>query len=156
MKIGDKTFKFIFDTGSSDTWVVADDFKCFNRTTKEPLPETTCNFGPTYAPGDEFDLLDNMNFKIWYGDGSFVDGLWGKVKVTLGGIRYDIAHLNLLHTLTHSSIKAQIALGKNAGWQGDGISSGMIGLAYPSLVQAFSGTNLTNDTADNQRMFFYI
>jgi hypothetical protein len=87
MQIGDKTFNFIFDTGSSDTWVVADDLKCFNSTTKDPLPVTSCNFGPGYTPGDEFDLLDNMNFNTWYGDGSFVDGLWGKVNVTLGGIR---------------------------------------------------------------------
>lgn len=86
MKIGDKTFNFIFDTGSSDTWVVGSDFDCFNLTTKDPLPAAACNFGPAYTPGNEFDPLSNLNFNTFYGDGSFVDGTWGKVNVTLAGI----------------------------------------------------------------------
>lgn len=39
---------------------------------------------------------------------------------------------------------------RNAGWHGDGITSGFIGLAYPSIGSAYSGTNLTNDSAANQ------
>ena len=36
-----------------------------------------------------------------------------------------------------------------AAWDGDGISSGLVGLAFPSLTSAYPGTNVS---ADNQTM----
>lgn len=148
--IADQTFNLIMDTGSSDTWVAQTGFQCYNITTKDPLPEAACKFGRTYAPGSEFDVIENTNFNTFYGDGSFADGMFGLVNVTLGGIRFVSLVDELGAHAYFSSLKAQIAVAKDAGWIGDGITSGFLGLAYPDLVQEFSGTNLTNDTYINQ------
>lgn len=44
-------------------------------------------------------------------------------------------------------IADQVALGTSAFWNGDGISSGLIGLAYPSITSAYQGTDPTANTA---------
>lgn len=35
----------------------------------------------------------------------------------------------------------EIALAQQAAWQGDGVTSGIIGLAYPALTAAYPGTD---------------
>jgi len=40
---------------------------------------------------------------------------------------------------------------KTAAWEGDGTTSGMLGLAYPDITFSFSGSNLSyNNLSDNQ------
>ena len=49
--------------------------------------------------------------------------------------------------------KQQIALATAAAWAGDGVSSGLVGLAYPSLTSAFGGSNPALDSAGNQDIY---
>jgi hypothetical protein len=44
----------------------------------------------------------------------------------------------------------QVALGTSAYWRGNGVSSGLVGLAYPAITSAFSGTDPSADSASNR------
>jgi hypothetical protein len=114
---GTETFESIVDTGSSDTWLVETGFKCVNITNSAPLPEADCSFGPTYNVTDTFKKIPDENFNITYGDGEFLTGIVGTEEVTLAGLK----------------VKQEVALVNFAAWEGDGTTSGLIGLAYPAL-----------------------
>ena len=76
------------DTGSSDTWAVTPGYVCKDVNTGVVLNYTDlgCRYGPTYAPGSDFHPIANENLNIVYGDGSYAQGIPGKVSVTLAGI----------------------------------------------------------------------
>jgi aspergillopepsin I len=83
---GGKIFNLEIDTGSSDTWIVNKTYQCFDINTNATIPQSSCNFGSGYAPGREFKLIPNENFEILYGDGTTIYGIFGNVKVKVGGI----------------------------------------------------------------------
>lgn len=115
---GDQTFLSTVDTGSSDTWIVESGFACVDVDTSEPEPEGYCRFGPTYNVTDTFSLLEPVeNFNITYGDGEFLTGVVGTEKVTLAGL----------------TVNQTVSVVNYAAWNGDGVTSGLIGLAYPAL-----------------------
>jgi aspergillopepsin I len=114
---GTETFVAIVDTGSSDTWIAETGFQCANITNSAPLPEADCNFGPTYNVTDTFKQIPDENFNITYGGGEFLTGIVGTEEVTLAGL----------------TVKQEVALVNYAAWEGDGTTSGLIGLAYPAL-----------------------
>ncbi|KAL3422706.1 aspartic-type [Phlyctema vagabunda] len=74
------------DTGSSDTWIAAKDFKCFDYESAEPLDMSFCQFGPVYTPASDFAPVLDQIFVIRYGDGRFLSGVFSHVDVTLAGI----------------------------------------------------------------------
>lgn len=97
--------------------------------------EADCYFGPVFnGTFDEGDIADE-NFNIEYGDGEFLTGVFGYENVTVGGITAD---------------KQQVALVNYSYWDGDGVSSGLMGLAYPLLTSAYAGTNTSADSDDTQ------
>ncbi|MCJ1479080.1 hypothetical protein MMC13_007764 [Lambiella insularis] len=132
---GTESFQAVIDTGSSDTWLAETGFQCFNVTTRRPIPEADCYFGPTYTPSPTFSNIPNENFNITYADGEMLIGIVGIEHVTLAGI----------------TVKNQeVGVVQLAGWFGDGISSGLIGLAFPSITSAYAGTNPSTDSAATQ------
>ena len=133
--VGGQSFKAIIDTGSSDTWLIRSGFQCFDPSTNALSPESDCDFGPSYTPSSTFKQIPNENFNVSYGDGSFVTGIVGLDDVTLAGI----------------TVKDQeVGVVDSAGFSADGIQSGLIGLAFPSLTSAFSGTDGSHDGVHNQ------
>lgn len=57
-------------------------------------------------------------------------------------------------TLANISVYNQtIGVVDKARWNGDGISSGIIGLAYPALTSAYSGTNVSADSRSSQAQY---
>ena len=123
---GTETFNAVIDTGSSDTWLAETGFQCFNITTGASVPEADCLFGSTYTPSATFSQIPNENFNITYADGEMLIGIVGIEKVTLAGISVD---------------NQEVGVVQLAGWLGDGVSSGLIGLAFPSITSAYAGTN---------------
>lgn len=116
--IGTQTFEVVLDTGSSDTWVVEEGFKCVNVETEAAESESYCGFGSTYTVDSTFSQIANEEFDIEYGDGEFLEGIMGTETVTIANI----------------TAKDQIiALANYTGWDGDGTTSGLTGFAYPAL-----------------------
>ena len=119
----------IVDSGSSDTWLVQSGFQCVDEN-GDNQAESTCNFGPLFNGTFDDGQISNENFNIEYGDGETLNGVLGYEDVTVAGI----------------TVKNQeVALVNYAFWQGDGVSSGLIGLAYPALTSAFAGNDPAND-----------
>ncbi|KAK5104782.1 hypothetical protein LTS08_002675 [Lithohypha guttulata] len=128
ISIGGQSFLHVLDTGSADTWVASSSFECLDVITRKRIPRERCYFGPTYTPDSNFRSIEDQNSNITYGDGEFLIGTFGTVDVTLAGITVS---------------QQQISLAEEAGWQGDGITSGIIGLAFPALTAAYVGTDPT-------------
>ncbi|KAJ7458601.1 aspartic peptidase domain-containing protein [Mycena latifolia] len=137
---GGQKFKLIVDTGSSDTWVIQQGFTCLNPDTGDPQPAQSCNFGPGFSPAQSttFQLFPNVTFAISYGDGSFVDGPAGFDTISIGDL---------------SVTKQEIGVPNVAGWFGDGITSGILGLAFPDTTSVYNTTNL-QDIPSSTRLFY--
>lgn len=124
--VGNQNFSVIVDTGSSDTWLAETGFQCLNYTTNAPESEADCGFASTFSPDSSFTQIQDENFNISYADLEFLNGIVGTESVTIAGIKVS---------------KQEIGLATLAGWAGDGISSGLTGLAYPLITSAYAGTD---------------
>ena len=82
--IGNQEFLSVIDTGSSDTWIVQEGYKC-------TMPQTAanaageCGFGPAYKKSITFSAAGNENFSITYASES-ASGIMGTETITLAGI----------------------------------------------------------------------
>ncbi|KAJ7619810.1 acid protease [Mycena polygramma] len=137
--VGGQTFPVIVDTGSSDTWLVQKGFACYNLT-GHPEPATTCAFGSLgFDAGlsKSFQAYPDTKFSITYGDGEYLSGAAAYETVSVGGL-----------TVKHQ----EIGVVSSAAWSGDGINSGLLGLAYPFLT---SVTNTTQGQSIQYNPFFF-
>lgn len=75
-------------------------------------------------------MIEDENFNVSYADGEYLPGDLGYEEITIAGIKI---------------ARQEVALTFLAGWNGGGISSGLLGLALPSFTEAFSGTNASAD-----------
>ncbi|KAJ7087075.1 acid protease [Mycena epipterygia] len=135
--VGGQHFSLIVDTGSSDTWVAQKGFNCFDID-GNPVPATTCAFGtPGFntAASRTFKPFPNVSFNITYGDGEFLSGPVGFDTVAIGGM---------------SVSQQEIGVPTLTAWEGDGINTGLIGLAFPDLTSVYNTTDPTKASAANQ------
>ena len=78
-----------------------------------------------------------------YGDGTGLNGTVGFETVAVGGLKVQWQ---------------EIGVAEKAYWNGDSVSSGLLGLAYPAITSVFKGTDPNNDTKKTQEPynpFFY-
>ena len=115
----------ILDTGSSDLWLPATGVKCVRPDGTSQGVEA-CGFGPLADNTFGIDRIADQNFNIAYLDGRYVTGVLGYEDVGVGNI-----------TVKHQ----EVALIDHAYWQGNGVTSGLIGFGYPSMTSAFHGTD---------------
>ena len=94
------------------------------------MPEADCYFFSTYTPDSTFEQIPDENFNISYADLEYLNGIVGYETVNLAGIEVT---------------QQEVALANLAGWEGDGYTSGLTGLAYPAITSAFVGTNASAD-----------
>lgn len=117
------TLSFILDTGSSDTWAVKDGFRCFDYAGEE-VGRDACGFGPTYPGGLQYGDIPGEHIYIRYSDGETVFGETGYSDVTVSNITVK---------------KQQVGLVNSTFWYGNNMTSGVIGLAFPTLTSAYQG-----------------
>jgi len=129
---GGQTFYVVIDTGSSDTWLINNEYTCVNPRNSSVIDESNCGFGPTYSVTATAEQIDNRNFNISYADGERLNGQMITEDLTFAGITVDNQTMGLV---------------TYAGWYGDDVSSGLVGLAYASLTNQYSGNNPNVDVA---------
>lgn len=105
------------DTGSSDTWLAETGFSCIDLKTGNSTSQSTCSFGSTYTKDSTFKAISGEEFEIKYGSGEYLTGVVGTQSVTFAGIE----------------ATTTVALVTSAAWQGDGTTSGLVGMAYPAM-----------------------
>ncbi|KAF7318537.1 Acid protease [Mycena chlorophos] len=139
IEVDGQPFVVIVDTGSSDTWVVEKNFQCLNLTGSVQQP-TSCKFGSggfdtthskTFAP------YPDSQFYVAYGDGEYLSGTAGKATIGVGGLNVT---------------KQVFGLANKTAWEGDGINSGLLGLAYPTLTSVSSASH--GDQLEYDPFFF--
>lgn len=120
----------LIDTGSSDTWAVQKDFHCIDYS-GEFLPQESCGFGATYPESFQYGLTDPPSHMfIQYGDGEVVTGPMGFSDITVGNITVK---------------KQQVCLANTTYWYGNNYTSGLMGLAFPALTNAYFGDPTDHD-----------
>ncbi|KAK3315558.1 aspartic peptidase domain-containing protein [Apodospora peruviana] len=121
----------LLDTGSSDTWAVPQSFVCIDYS-GQIVPQVACQFGDPY-PGD-FSTTDlvtpDQHMYIQYGDGEVVTGPMGFSDITLGNMTIK---------------KQETCLANTTYWFGNNQTSGLMGLAFPSLTNAYLGLGEDHD-----------
>lgn len=123
-------FEVIVDTGSSSTWLIQQNYTCYSPNVTVQT-EAFCNLGPTFNGTYQYGQIPNVNFAAAYGSGEQLRGTVGYEDITVAGITVE---------------NQTVALVDIAVWTGDGVTSGLMGLAYPALTGEFNGTS---DTTDN-------
>jgi Eukaryotic aspartyl protease len=123
----------LLDTGSADTWVVQKDFTCTDFS-GEIVPQITCAFGPAYPETFQYGpTTPEQHMFIQYGDGETVTGPMGFIDVTVGNITVK---------------KQEVCLANSTYWWGNNLTSGLMGLAFPSLTNAYLGSSNDHDPSN--------
>ncbi|KAI0108623.1 aspartic peptidase domain-containing protein [Nemania sp. FL0031] len=132
--IGPEPYYMIPDTGSSDTWIIQDGFKCLDPYFGDEVPQEYCQFGPLFKGEFPGGKIENQNLNISYLSGDYLNGNMGYADITVANITVP---------------KQQFALVNVASFGGDGLSSGILGLGLRALTAAFTGNNPTEDGIEN-------
>lgn len=138
---GTNNLSLVVDTGSSDTWFVRQGFSCIDPQYHQPTLSSACGFGPPFKGDFPGGAIANQHLSVAYGsqNGPFVEGLLGYSDLTVSGL---------------STRKQTIGLATRGYWDGDGVTSGLLGLGLPGLTNALPGavsTSRAGDLADQLR-----
>lgn len=120
-KFGGQNLWTVIDTGSADTWVIDSKFTCKNSRLSDP-----CNPGPAYNRSSSFLELSDQVFSTAYQSGEYMTGYMGTETIDIGQITVP---------------GQQIGVVKDGKYHGDGTSSGLIGLGFPSITNAYPKNN---------------
>ncbi|KAF1912187.1 aspartic peptidase domain-containing protein [Ampelomyces quisqualis] len=139
--IGGQPFALEIDTGSYQTWVATTQFRCWDVHTQRVLGQSTCRLGDLFDPTQPFRST-RQTCESRYDSGEVLDGFLGHGPFGFGGVgRGQRPHFTIDQTIGAMTIGM---------WYGNGISSGVLGLAYPSapivwdhLVQEYQSVLFT-------------
>ncbi|KAJ7779188.1 aspartic peptidase domain-containing protein [Mycena metata] len=137
--IGGQHFSLIIDTGSSDTWAIQKGFQCLSADGTR-VPQSTCGFGSSGfdVNGSTTFQPSNLSFLGAYGNGWSVAGPVGYDTVAIGGL----------------SVEHQLVPIPNAAYYtGDGVNSGVLGLAFPTVTSVYNTTDPANATTENHLLY---
>ncbi|KAI1493105.1 aspartic peptidase domain-containing protein [Biscogniauxia mediterranea] len=123
----------IIDSASADTWVKGANFTCLN-TSNHTQGEDPCWFGPPYHGNFSGKPIPDQHFAIKYGDGETIQGYLGYMDVQLANI---------------TVLGQEVAIASQGTWHGNNVTSGVLGLAYPSLTSAFLGNDFDDTSQFN-------
>ncbi|KAM0340372.1 hypothetical protein ACHAPU_010508 [Fusarium lateritium] len=138
VQFGNQSFMLLVDTGSSDTWVLQTGYQCINSSDNLVLPQAACNYTSAYDLASTIPVEKNKTFGVKYGTG-IATGMVAYENLTMGGFRV---------------INQTIGIVNSTNDIGDGLQSGLLGLAYPQLTSAHPGTNFPNDSLITNRSIY--
>ncbi|KAK4197002.1 aspartic peptidase domain-containing protein [Triangularia verruculosa] len=116
--------KLLLDTGSSDTWAVAKSFQCIDYAGGH-IPQDACSFGPSFVENFQYGRTEPASHMfIKYGDGEMVSGPMGFSDISVGNLTVS---------------KQQVCLADSTYWLGNNVTSGLLGMAFPALTNAYLG-----------------
>ncbi|CAJ0542541.1 Ff.00g001300.m01.CDS01 [Fusarium sp. VM40] len=130
VQFGNQSFFLLVDTGSSDTWVLETGYQCINSSNNLMQPQANCQYASSYNLSSSFQVKDNQTFGVKYGTGIAM-GMVGYEDLTMGGIKVANQTVGIVNSTNDI---------------GDGLRSGLLGLAYPQLTSAHPGLNYPNDS----------
>jgi hypothetical protein len=135
-------FALVIDTGSSDTWLATSAFQCTNPDDGSPLPQSYCGFANLYdQAGSSTWKSANFDFNVNYTGGEFLYGKMGTEMLGIGGVSKGQS--------PYVTMRQTIGAVDSGYWQGDGISSGLMGLAYPALARGINTRELNYTSVVN-------
>ncbi|KAI0533433.1 aspartic peptidase domain-containing protein [Xylaria digitata] len=111
VNIGGQVVNLDFDTGSSDLWV-------FNTQLSSAATQGHSLYDPSSSAN--FQLIQNAQFQIQYGDGSGAEGIVGTDVVNIGGAEVKAQAVELATAVTQSFVD-------------DIATDGLLGLAFSSI-----------------------
>ncbi|KAF2641084.1 acid protease [Massarina eburnea CBS 473.64] len=137
VSLANKEYTLVIDTGSSDTWIASTEFVCLSKYSQTALPQGECGFGTLYDRVDSktYEGIGGRAFGVRYTDGEFLVGELGRERLGFGGVGVGGEGLKVGQT---------IGVVERGWWGGDGISSGLMGLAYPTLASNSEELNYTS------------
>ncbi|KAJ4298871.1 hypothetical protein N0V90_004114 [Kalmusia sp. IMI 367209] len=139
--LANTSYTFIVDTGSSDTWIASSTFRCTSRLQQFPLPQRACGFGNLFnaLASPTYGKFGGSVFGVQYTDGEYLVGEMGEDELIVGngGIGAKARSEGL-------KFRQTIGVVKRGWWMGDGRSSGLMGLAYPTLASNVKALNYTS------------
>lgn len=107
----------VLDTGSSDTWAFGSKSNCTGY-------YSSCYAGPSFAGSFNDEAAHNEHLYITYGDGELIQGPMGYMTVSVAGLQVE---------------NQTVALANETFWFSNNVTSGVLGLAYPSITNGFFG-----------------
>ncbi|KAF2647306.1 acid protease [Lophiostoma macrostomum CBS 122681] len=141
-------YTVVVDTGSSDTWLASLSFQCESQTTHTNISLQYCGFGTLYNPAESASYstlaaqgVAEAAFAVNYTDGEFLGGVLGVEDIGIGG-----GGGGGIEGGADESLKVRQTIGivSQGWWDGDGVSSGLMGLAYPAMVSGYSELGYTS------------
>jgi hypothetical protein len=134
--VGGQHFSLVIDTGSSDTWLATNTFQCQDPDTGATLAIQQCGFGPLYnQAGSSTYKSINHQFSVDYASGEYLSGDMGTENFGIGGVSRG--------QNPYVTVQQTIGAVSSGYWEGDSISSGLMGMAYPALAEGVNSQELT-------------
>lgn len=129
---GSRVYALVLDTGSSDTWVASSTLSC-----RDPngnvVATSNCRFGPLYNTSLSRSYRaynPRQSFSVNYTSGEYLQGILATELFGIGDVGAGYAPRQI--------VNQTIGLVQQGYWNGDGTSSGLMGLAYSRLASGSS------------------
>lgn len=121
MTWGTQPFTFVLDTGSSDTFVSGGNLSCFDGG-GALVAQSDCGFASAFQGDFSGGKLADQVLSGSFQSGEFFNGSLGLQDISIGGLELK---------------NQQVGILDNAFFLGDNVTSGVMGLAFPTLTRGF-------------------
>lgn len=130
--LGSRVYALVLDTGSSDTWAAQTGFTCKNYA-GTTVTTAACGFGPLYNTGASPSYKaysPPQTFGVNYTSGEYLKGILATELFGIGDVGAGFSPRQI--------VNQTIGIVQQGYWDGDGVSSGLMGLAYSRLASGSS------------------